>query len=205
MADLSLVHSFGVVLPIVHAGWLDLGGWAKGRGRAAYEVGLVPPGASSATSATGNLLAAQHNRVYLPAGWSVIVSMRGEFSVESNASDNGLSSGSLSLSFSGRVTLAGAAVNAAHGKRFARRSVALPAAVSCSGSAAVRLTRYARKKAKSVTFLVNGHRVRTVKRIKRARTLGIRVPTSGPITISAKVTPKHGKKARVTRSYAACR
>jgi hypothetical protein len=203
-------QSFLSVLPIRTSGWLDVASSISGSGpvEVAAAVGLVRPGGSDVSTYPflQQTLGSAKRRVYLPAGWSVAIALN----VEADASlhnpiDPRRSAAAVKASFSGRFTPAGAAVNAAHGARVARRSVTLPASVSCAGSARVKVTKYARKKARSVAILFNGRVAKRIKTIKRARYHTVRIPTAGPITISAKVTPKHGKKVKVVRSYAACR
>jgi hypothetical protein len=202
-------QSFLSVLPIRTSGWLDVASSISGSGpvEVAAAVGLVRPGGSDVSTYPflQQTLGSAKRRVYLPAGWSVAIALNVEADASLHNPIDSRRAASVSASFSGRFTPAGAAVNAAHGARVARRSVTLPASVSCAGSARVKVTKYARKKARSVAILVNGRVAKRIKTIKRARYHTVRIPTAGPITISAKVTPKHGKKVKVVRSYAACR
>jgi hypothetical protein len=190
---------------IVVSGWLDL----TVTGIASYQVSVRPPGAAADSvpvprrDVAGGMSKA---RVFLPAGGAVIVEFWSGTSAALYDPPDARRASSATGILRGVVTPVGAAVGGERGARLARRAIALPAAVSCStGRAGVRLTKVAKRKAKSVVLSVNGHVAKRVKRVTRARGYAVRVPRSGPITITANVTPKHGKKVKVRRSYAACR
>ena len=197
-----------VIEPARVAGWLDLAGAVGGSGTRqvfAYVYLLPPRGAGTAVIPSQEITRGWTRRVYVPAGWSVDVRLDAQARAYLyNPASTTRASATVSASVRGTFTPAGAAVTGERGARLARRAVALPSAVSCAGSARAGVTRYAKKKAKSVTFLVNGHPVRRIKHIRRARSVTIPVPTRGPIKITAKVTPKSGKKVKAWRSYAAC-
>ncbi|WP_091125663.1 hypothetical protein [Nocardioides terrae] len=210
LASATPKQSSLTVVPITTSGWLNLAFSASGAGviGVTAAVGLVPPGGSDVSTYLfiQQSVGSVSRQVYLPAGWSVAIQLNVSADASLRNPIDSRRSASVSATLRGTVTPVGAAVTGERGKRLARHAVALPGAVSCStGRAGVRLTKVAKKKASSVTFLVNGHKARRLKRIKRARSLAIRVPTAGAITITAKVTPKHGKKVKVRRSYAACR
>lgn len=211
VAEATSESEYGMVLPVAAGGWLDLAASAPGqRGpedRYRYEVYVAPPGGDLApVAANPDVLGNVSTRVYLPAGGSLGLVVSTKVEAELRYPDNGRRSASGGMSLRASFTPGGVAATLPRGPRLARRAVALPPAVSCAGSAHVRVTRFARKNATAVVLLVNGQRVKRIPRVRRARTYVIPVPVAGPITIAAKVTPKKGaKRLKAVRSYVACR
>lgn len=147
----------------------------------------------------------QHLRIFVPARSALWLEGKNEASARARRPLTATVTSTFAFTFRGVVTPIGAASTAQSGPAPARRAVTLPAAVSCSArKATVRVTRYARKKARTVVVRVNGTRVRTITR-PTARKHVVKVPARGGIRIKATVTFKNGKKKTTSRSYAACR
>jgi hypothetical protein len=207
-------NRFLIIQPFARSGWLDLTVTASGvqAANAHIVVNLVQPDGRIVPSPvpTSNLVTASvhagsvRHAFVVPAGWSILIQGAASANGAIADVDNPTRTSSVGLSIAGTAAPTGGAVTPESGKATARKAVVLPGAVSCAGSARVAVTKYAKKKARSVTFLVNGRTAKKVKRIKKARGYTIRVPQTGGITLTAKVKLKSGKKVSAVRRYAPC-
>ncbi|GAA3525122.1 hypothetical protein [Nocardioides daeguensis] len=175
--------------------WATISGSGDGTGRGSVYV-------YDETSQTGIELgprASGSTTVLLPAG-EVGVS----FGADVYVSASGTREEAASYSGTFRIDLqpVGAA-GAVDGK--GAGYVQLGARDCATGTVAAVVTKKAKKKARSVLVRANGAKVAKLKGKKLKPTM-LAVPANrlAPVTVSAKVALKNGKKATVTRSYLAC-
>lgn len=150
-----------------------------------------------------NLDGTSTSTVYLPAG-----TYAGYLEAEARTTGGNKT---FTASMSGRASLklapAGSASAVPAGT--AKKHVTLPTARNCgANNAAVKLTTKKKrvKKIERVTYTVNGRKAATLKgkKVRKGRTVALRVPAAAPATIKATVTLKNGKKRTVQATYLAC-
>lgn len=190
--------------PIAGAGWLDLQTVNSSPNAANVQLTVWNAAGTVTTFVPQREVPSRaSSHIYLPAGGMVRLWASVGTSVTRSRPITPYSEQRWSTAMRGVVTPIGAATGVQRGKLAARRSVVLPAAVSCAGSARIKVSKYGKKKSRSISILVNG---KTKKKITRLRVKGytVKVPRKGTITIKAKVTTAKGKKRATVRTYAAC-
>jgi hypothetical protein len=194
------------VQPVAGAGWLTLR--VANRARSVTRIKLTvwtAAGTASTFVPDRDIATDQTIRAYLPAGGLVDLWTSAGGGASAKAPLTKVQTTSWTTSLRGDVIGVGVATGAQRGALFPRRSVTLPAAVSCARhTARIAVTKVGRKKARKVVVVVNGKKVRTLSRLK-VKGYGVKVPAKGTITLKAKVTSRHGTTRTTARTYAACR